>query len=284
MCASCGAHDVRHFVKKDGYDVFQCRACGHGFVHPMPTSTKEVYEQGYFAGAREGHGYVDYDSDKEPMRPFFTRALAAVESLLGRAGEVLDVGAATGFFLQLARERGWQVHGIEISSFAADCARKKGIDMFTGTLLEFPVQAESVTLVTLWDVIEHVQDPLEEMRRVHALLRPGGVVVLTTPNLTSAYARLMGTRWHALVPPEHLHYFTPTSMKKLLSDAGFEVVSLKAPVKSFTFAYIFQMLARWQKLRAWSIAADFFRRHKNLGNASIPLPLRDNLYVIARKQ
>lgn len=282
-CALCGGRAAPWCVK-NGFSLYRCAACGHGVVQPLPQDTAGVYGAEYFAGASGGHGYVNYDADKEPMRPFFNRALGEAEALLGPGRRrLLDVGAATGFFLSMARARGWQAAGVELSDFAAGLARRKGLDVRTGALQDAGFEPESFDLVALWDVIEHVRDPAEEMRQVHALLSPGGLVVLTTPDASSWYARLLGARWHALVPPEHLHYFTRQSMALLLQKSGFELIEMRAPVKSFTLGYIFQMFARWQGLSLWRSLAAFIKQYPSLARLPFPIPLRDNMYVIAHK-
>jgi len=284
-CSICGANRVSFFTEKEGFSIFRCEECGHGMVHPMPQTTEEIYGQDYFAGAEGGFGYADYDADKEPLRPFLDAQLREAERLLrGSARRMLDVGAATGFFLEIARNRGWEVAGVEISAFAAELARKKGIDVKTGILAQHEFPKGAFDAVTLWDVIEHVEDPKAELSRVREVLAPEGLLIMTTPNFTSLYARLLGKKWHAIVPPEHLHYFTFKSMDRLLADSGFEAISITAPVKSFTLAYVFQTLARWQGVKAWQHVANFLKKHPRMGSLSFPIPLRDNMLVFARKK
>ncbi len=282
ICALCGGLHALYTVK-DGYRLLRCKGCGHGIIWPMPTSVEAVYDKEYFAGAKEGHGYGNYDADKEPMRNFYINALAYAESLVRKPGFIFDIGAATGFFLEIAQERGWKVAGVEISAYAAQLAQKKGIAVQSGVLKDAQLDAP-VDVATLWDVIEHVQDPIQEMQQVSRILKPGGIVLFTTPDFRSGYARLLGKRWHAIVPPEHLHFFTRQSMRLLLEQTGFEVVSMEAPNKAFTFGYIFQMLARWQGLGLWKNIEGWLRKHPALGTLSLPVPLRDNMYVIARKR
>lgn len=284
-CAICASESVSFYTEKDSFSIFRCASCGHGMVHPMPKSTEEIYGEDYFAGAGEGFGYANYDADKEPLRPFLTQELARVEKYApSDSREVLDVGAATGFFLEIAKERGWQTRGVEISEFAARIACEKGLDVQAGILSQAGYFPESFDLITLWDVIEHVELPKEELVRVHKLLREGGLILMTTPNFSSSYAKLLGRRWHAIVPPEHLHYFTFKSMQQALEETGFETISITAPIKSFTLSYIFQTLARWQGLGIWKAIVDFLKVHPALGGLSLPLPLRDNMLVLARKK
>src|SRR3989344_2020238 len=114
-CPVCGAwsHDV--FARKSGYALYSCRACGLTFVHPIPDSAG-VYGEDYFSGARGGFGYVDYDADKEPMAPVFEKYLRRI-ARYGTGRRILDVGAATGFFLDIARRAGFDAYGVELSAY-----------------------------------------------------------------------------------------------------------------------------------------------------------------------
>jgi 2-polyprenyl-3-methyl-5-hydroxy-6-metoxy-1,4-benzoquinol methylase len=204
-----------------------------------------------------------------------------IKTLISLPARLLDVGAATGFFLDIARKHGFQVSGVEISAFAAEEGRKKGIDMITGTLHQIP-QERSFEVITMFDLIEHVSDPRAEIALSKKLLTKDGLLVINTPDIGSLYARIMGRKWHLIVPPEHLYYFTRTNMKMLLEEEGFKVLSIGTVGKRFTLAYIFKTLYTWQKLSLWKHLSHWFERGK-LANVALPVNLYDNMFVIARK-
>jgi SAM-dependent methyltransferase len=134
----------------------------------------------------------------------------------------LDVGANDGFFLHLARQSGWDVQGVEIAESAAAYAREVfDLDVFVGQLTEanFPDQAFDV--VTFWHVLEHVHDPLGHLQETYRILKPGGLLIVEVPNISSWQARLFGARWRALDTPRHLYHFSPDSLKAMLQKAGF---------------------------------------------------------------
>lgn len=278
-CVLCRAHTTI-FGKKNGYTLYVCSVCALVFVDPIPQAI-DVYGEDYFAGASAGFGYVDYDKDKEPMVPTFEKYLARIAAL-AQGNTLLDVGAATGFFLHLAREHGFDVYGVEISPFAAARAREKGIRMITGTLADLP-ESPRFNVITMLDVIEHVKEPREELLRVCSLLEKDGVVIINTPDIGSVYARLMGRRWHLIVPPEHLYYFNRKNIQTLLQECGFEVVSISTVGKRFTLQYIFKMLYMWQGLRIWKYVSNLCE-HTWLNRVALPINLRDNMFVIARKK
>lgn len=278
-CMGCGsASDF--FARKAGYMLYTCRACGLTFVSPVPDSAA-VYGEDYFSGATGGHGYVDYDADKEPMTPTFEEYLKRIRHLSG-GNRILDVGAATGFFLQIAQRSGFDAYGVEISSYAAQRATEKGIPMITGTLADVPAEP-LFDVITLLDVIEHVGNPEAELLRANALLQTDGLLVINTPDIGSLYARLMGKKWHLIVPPEHLVYFDRATMRALLEKTGFTVLSISTVGKRFTLQYIFKMLYMWQGFRLWKHLSGFCGRTW-LRCIALPINLRDNMFVMARKE
>ncbi len=241
-----------------------------------------MYGADYFAGAARGFGYVDYEADKVAMRPFFEAVLVGIERYLPRRGMLLDVGAATGFFLKLARERGWRISGVEISPHAASIAGRAGLPVAAGALETHPLPAASFDAVTLLDVVEHVSDPGAMIRRCLKLLRPGGILAINTPDTASVWARIFGSRWHAYCPPEHLSYFSVRNLGELLGSNSFEVLACAKIGKRFTPAYICSMLYRWQGLGVWKRLERLFLRPP-FDRIAVPLNIRDNFFVIARK-
>ena len=103
-CPACKSIRIGFSFRKNGFDLYQCRACRHLFVYPIAYDALTLYDIDYFAGAKKGSGYIDYDADKEPMRSAFLGYLREIERFLPQKGELLDVGAATGFFMRIAEE------------------------------------------------------------------------------------------------------------------------------------------------------------------------------------
>lgn len=300
-CMVCGGVLHKPYADKNGYHMRKCAACGLVSVFPLPKDDESaaVYAKDYFSGASKGFGYVDYDADKEAMRPVFVRYLAHIERLLPSAkagaagsragsgksvGRLMDIGAATGFFVALANGRGWEASGIEISEYAAGLARSRGLDVKTGTLDGFAAfPAGSFDLVTMWDVIEHMPDPSKDLARAWDLLKKGGLLAINTPDSGSLYARIMGSRWHLLVPPEHIWYFNRKSLKSLLDENGFEALEIGCVGKLFTLEYVLHTLYRWQKLGLWRSLLSYAEKHA-VGKLAVPINLRDNMFVLARKR
>lgn len=282
-CPICGQDSISFCARKNGCDLFRCAMCGLIFIHPLPADTSHLYNDDYFAGAVRGFGYVDYDKDKAAMEKQFLQYLADIEMLVGQPGRMLDVGAATGYFLELAKNRGWRPLGVEISAYAAGLAVGKGLDVRTGSLAVLANFNDRFEAVTMWDVLEHLPDPKTDLSIVHTLSAPGGLLVINTPNAASFLARCLGRRWHLLVPPEHLFYFTPKAVTKLLDEAGFEIINISYPGKKFTLEYIVHTLARWQGFNLWKWLLKFLEKRPRLAQFGLPINLRDNMLVIAKK-
>jgi len=281
-CLVCSSITIKFFVRKNNCDIFECGSCGLLFVYPTTVDAAMVYSEDYFGGAKGGFGYVDYDADKEPMILTFMRYLRLIRSYVPAGKKLLDVGAASGFFIDLAQKDGWQVKGVEVSEHAAALGRKKGLDVVTGTLQSLPKEV-SFDAITMLDLIEHVENPHQELAAAHALLSEGGILVINTPDAGSNVARIFGKRWHLIVPPEHLYYFNRRNIVTLLEKAGFDTLLLTTIGKQFTLQYIFKMLYKWQGLSLWKRLSFLFRRGA-LSRISISLNTRDNMFIIARKK
>ena len=271
-----------HVGDKGKYPFYRCGACGLLFVWPLPSDNLSIYSQSYFAGAEQGFGYVDYDQDKAAMASTFEKYLDLLAQAHPDQGSLLDVGAATGFFLELARRRQWKTCGVEPSDYATRVARHKGLDVHCGVLEDLSLPEVSFDVITMWDVIEHVTDPRKSLTKAFAMLAPGGTLALNTPDSASLLARLLGLRWHLVVPPEHLILFSRKSLELLLKQAGFEVTLSRCIGKRFTIQYVLETLARWQGLGLWHTALRLVRR-LGIGDWGVSINLRDNMFILARR-
>ncbi|MEK7160955.1 MAG: class I SAM-dependent methyltransferase [Patescibacteria group bacterium] len=243
-----------------------------------------IYSVAYFKWGSDDQrvnkfGYVDYEEDKEATRKTFVTYLDKI-SQLTKGRKIFDVGAATGYFLDLARERGWSTGGAEISAYAAGIAKNKGHNIFLGDLAELKIE-EKYDVVTMWDVLEHLSDPDKYLKSVFGILNDGGILAINTIDSGSWWAKLWGKNWHAILPPEHLFYYSVESLKILLADNGFTIIKGSKIGKQFTLPYIFKVLAHRYNLPFLIKLSDFFNR---LGfKIGLPINLRDNIFIIAVK-
>lgn len=194
----------------------RCATCGTAVtVGDAPGA--EAHEAGaYRPGAPRGSRLA-----APLLARFDRRRLALLERAGARAGTLLDVGAGRGRFVASARAAGWDARGIEPSrrSSAAHVA-PVGIE-------EADVEPGSLDAITLWHVLEHVDDPAQALERLHGWLKPGGVLLVGVPNLDSVQARIGGPRWYHLDLPRHRTHFTARGLEALLDRTGYDVAEVE---------------------------------------------------------
>lgn len=229
-CLLCGAGKAFKIIYPALPGVVRCESCG--LVYANPRLKKEAlgnfYSKEYFEShSSETMGYDNYVSDKELVEKTFRRRLIKMEKkwAAGR-GRVLDVGCATGFFLSIAGEMGWEPSGVEISEYCCQYARENfGLELIRGFFKEADSLKPGFRLITMWDYIEHSFTPDEDLRKAYELLAPGGILALATPDFGSLPAKIFKENWMGFKEHEHLYYFTKENLAGLLRKEGFRVLS-----------------------------------------------------------
>jgi len=152
---------------------------------------------------------------------------------------ILDIGCSFGFFLDSARELGWETYGVEISKYASDFARNKlHLNVTTGTINDVSYSDNFFDVITMWDVIEHLGDPVSSLKKIRNLLKPNGILALATPNIQSPLARLTKEKWEQIKPAYHLYYFSPRTLTKLLEESQLLLVKLSTQGLGGTLKWI----------------------------------------------
>jgi dolichol-phosphate mannosyltransferase len=215
--------------------IVQCLSCGLVYTNPQirPQEVLSLYSQ------VEDKTYLD---NIDARVATFEYNLKAIENLLPRPGRLLEIGSYVGVFLRLARERGWEVLGVEPSVWASAYARDElGLPTVTGNIETLPADLPPFDVICSWDVLEHVSDPMAELRRVNRRLRLGGVFAFSTLDYGNWYARLLGERWPWMMDM-HLYYFDQKRMKQMLEAAGFAEVHARNYCHIITFEYFLRKL------------------------------------------
>jgi SAM-dependent methyltransferase len=218
--------------------VVRCVRCGLLSVDPLPTpeALADTYRRDDLPHAYEkAHGQAYVLGDREAPAYAHER-LGDLERLLGGPGRLLDVGAARGVFLNLARSRGWDVTGIELSIEAMRAARGAfGLELIPSTVEEAGFRDGSFDAVHMSHVLEHLPSPVGTLREIHRILRPGGVLMIEVPNefgdLMGAVRELVLRRRRPAyeVPSPHLYFFTPRTLRAVVRRAGFRTRALRTP-------------------------------------------------------
>jgi dolichol-phosphate mannosyltransferase len=212
----------------DFTNIVRCRDCGLIYENPRE---KETAIESQYTQVED----PVYERETGGRIRTFSRLLDRLESF-SAPGRLVDIGCYTGVFLDLARRRGWQGLGIEPSQWAARKAQEKGLEVINAPFRKTDLMAETYDAVTLWDVIEHLHDPLGELRAVHRILRPGGLLGMSTMDADSLFARLTGRRWPWYMRM-HFYYFTRDSMARLLRSAGFELLAIERHKRVVSLRY-----------------------------------------------
>jgi 2-polyprenyl-3-methyl-5-hydroxy-6-metoxy-1,4-benzoquinol methylase len=222
-------------------------------------------------------------------------AAATMMWLRARPGGILvDVGCGAGEFLVRMKELGWEVAGVELDQAAAEIAeRRLGKRVTRGALPDAGFITSSVDAVTANHVIEHMYDPKELLSEAHRILRPGGILVVTTPNIESLGHRVFKNRWRGLEPPRHLHLFSMTSLRKCALGAGFVIQEVRTTARSATEVWCFGRLSRQVEELRGGLAPHLTPRLKlgGLGFRLLENTIRpiwkaigEEIVLIARKQ
>jgi 2-polyprenyl-3-methyl-5-hydroxy-6-metoxy-1,4-benzoquinol methylase len=242
-CPACAGEKRRYCFDVAGSKLYECDGCHLRFLDPCLSleSTAQAYES--TASLMELHGfhegYYDYgDLQKNSgTRREFERALGKLENCLGRVSgnRILDVGYGNGFFLALARRRGWQVSGIDTSEHNKNLARTKfGLVLDAGSFEKDVNKSHFYDVVSFWDVLEHLPDPGVLLKKAFKVVRPGGYVLIGVPNdggflslLSNALFRLTCGRLRQGIDKvylsEHVAYYDLGSLNCLLNRNGFEM-------------------------------------------------------------
>ena len=228
-CDCCGSDNTARVSHKRGYKINSCKSCGIFFVSPQPTDEElnNIYSasQGYFATAKT-------DLSKVPGGK--AERLHNIATSHGvKPGKFLDIGCASGPLLYHMQRLGWCVTGNDLNEGALKIARQHGFDVIHGTLEQCAFADDSFDAINIGDLIEHVKSPRKLMTEVFRVLRPGGVVVILTPNAecglaksSMAFSRLTGFPWVHSEAPYHLFDFSPKTLTRMLDDIGFNTESI----------------------------------------------------------
>jgi SAM-dependent methyltransferase len=248
-CPSCACVTVQQkLYSKNSCDILRCTQCGLGRAESSDFDARTYYTEDYFFGARRD-GYADYRGSEPVLRHEFARTVDYIRGFR-RGGRLLEIGCAYGFFLEEAG-RFYDVGGIEIADGAVAFCQARGLSVIGGVAEEATVaQFGMLDVIVLLDVIEHLPDPHGTLELCRRHLNPGGVIVITTGDFSSFYAKLAGRNWRLMTPPQHLWFFTPKSIRRLSHLLRLELEQCDHPWKIVPLALI-----RFQMRRLLGLAA-----------------------------
>jgi len=245
-CPVCSSTDRRVLGKRGGNahhkgsgvetSIVQCQVCELLYAFPTLVPKSSPYE---LETAEEYFGLHDFEAKVQYGRSLADFACA----LMGSKGSMLELGCGRGEFLIGAKERGWEVKGVEMTNNYAEAARSHEIDVEVSSIEDCEAIKKQWDVIVLVAVLEHVYDPLGTLRLIHQALRGGGLLFIDVPNefslamrLGNGYMRLLGKDWvvnlSPTFPPYHVMGFSPASLRNILKRAGFQIHTMLKPKRN----------------------------------------------------
>lgn len=210
-CPACRCTQSAPIGSKAGFAIRRCSTCRTLFVAQLPT-------------VEDAEDYGGYYDEGNLAVPQFVRdrlrVIVADFASQRKTNRWLDVGCGAGALVDAARRAGWTAQGTEIAPQAVDAAVSRGLDVALGDLLELDLPESTFDVISLIEVLEHVGDPGALLARICGLLRPGGLLYLTTPHGQGVSARLLRVSWSIVSPPEHLQLYSISGLRTLIAAAG----------------------------------------------------------------
>jgi 2-polyprenyl-3-methyl-5-hydroxy-6-metoxy-1,4-benzoquinol methylase len=227
-------------MEVESHPVVRCAHCGLQLTNPQPSDAElaAIYGPNYVLVENDPAGEAMVLESKRATADHYLDLLAAAG--VKPRGQLLEIGCGQGNFLRQAANRGFDVTGVEYSSFACERARAN-LDgrgrVLQGEITVLAPETAAYDVCVLCDVIEHVRDPRAFLGEIVRLLRPGGTLLVVTPSLDSWSARLLGSRWMEY-KAEHLVYYSAATLRHQLTGAGFEQVTIKRGTKKLSLEYV----------------------------------------------
>jgi 2-polyprenyl-3-methyl-5-hydroxy-6-metoxy-1,4-benzoquinol methylase len=260
--------------------LLRCSSCGFitADVALSSAELKALYGEHYFCGEE----YRDYSAERPTLKRHFRARLTQLLKYTpdARSRHLLEIGCAYGFFLELANDYFATVEGVDIASHAIRYANQHlNVVATEGDFLDYTPH-NPIDVVCMWDTIEHLERPHAYVEKLARILPPGGIVALTTGDIGSIVARLRGSKWRQIHPPTHLHYFSRSTLTKLLQLRGFRVLYARSCGQYRTLdtmAYV-TLVIRHSRPHLYQLL-----KKTGLLRFSLYLNLYDIMYVIAEK-
>jgi SAM-dependent methyltransferase len=247
-CPTCGADDPTLRYDLSPYRVLQCPACRLSYLSPRLNAAAMLrfYENDdYFENGDVG--YAGYLQQEQSLRYSFRRFLQDLHRRRLDGGALLEVGCGYGFLLDEAKPYFDCRVGIDFSA-AVERATGRADRVYQGDLDSLPAQ-ERFDCIILVSVIEHVHTPVDYLRTLRARLRPGGKVVVATPNVDSVFRRLLGVRWPAFqVVPEHVTFYNGSTLSALIKRAGYSGVTSLPYMRAYPANMVIEEFNIWPRI------------------------------------
>jgi 2-polyprenyl-3-methyl-5-hydroxy-6-metoxy-1,4-benzoquinol methylase len=244
ICKLCQSSGVAHkFNLTPQLEIFSCTNCEVQFMSPQLNDEEltELYSETYYKSWGI-QGDSENESAKQMKIATFLLRLKKIKEYVA-SGKVLDVGCATGFFLEAARDLGYETYGVELSEYSSQIAKKKfgNGNIVNGTLENATFQSGLFNVISMFDLIEHVRVPLDVIKKAGTFLDKEGIIIITTPDTGSLSHKLMRSKW-THYKKEHFYYFNLQALKILAEQANMRIVYQESSKKALNIDYLHTQL------------------------------------------
>jgi 2-polyprenyl-3-methyl-5-hydroxy-6-metoxy-1,4-benzoquinol methylase len=254
--------------------IVRCLRCGLVYLNPREGADEILVR---YKGMED-----DVYAGEERGRRIAARIILKKISRYKRKGRILDIGCATGFLLDEAKKQGWEAYGVELSKWAANFAREKfGLNIFEGLLKDAKFPYNYFDAITMIDSIEHLSSPKEELEEVRRILKPNGVLCISTPDIDSFLSKFLEAKWWG-IKQAHLFYFSRKTLSRMLDAVGFKAVKFSSHVRVFSVEYWSLRLKGYSKViyRIFNIVSKVLA----IRNKLIKLSFKDQIEVYVQKK
>jgi 2-polyprenyl-3-methyl-5-hydroxy-6-metoxy-1,4-benzoquinol methylase len=248
MCPLCGpTPGVRIRYDFHPFKVVVCLNCTLHFLSPRlaEKSILKLYQsERYYQSTLPGRGYDEYFNVRQNWLKTYARRLRRIQKYRP-VGRVLDVGCGAGYFMEAAVRLGYDVWGIDASAYIVELARERfGARVRQGTIDSNNFENQSFDVVGAFDTFEHIYQPIKFLDAARELLKPRGVLAMTTPDITSRLARVSGRRWVSFKIPEHVFYWSPKTIREAMKGR-FEVLEIRKARQYASLSFLARRVFGW---------------------------------------
>ncbi len=246
------------------FTVVRCRGCGLMRTSPRPTpSTISAYYPGDYAPYSTA-------SAAPASAGGWLRQLFALEGRRAppiEPGHLLEIGCASGAYLQGMKAKGWGVSGIEFSEQVAQQARSKGIEVQSATVESARAPGQPVNMIAAWMVLEHLHEPVHALRRMRDWISPEGYLIGSVPDAGSLERRIFRSRWYALQLPTHLFHYDRRSLRRILAASGWKLTRLSWQRNCMNLLWSLEYVARDARMPRLERGVRLLRTSPRMGRA-----------------